>query len=327
MKKGLLLIFAILASFMLVACNNTSEKSENLKVALVLTGQSNDGGWNQVAYDGIKMAEDKIGAELSFSESVKASDYERVIRDYAKSGNDVIIGHGFEFSDAIAKVSEDFPKIVFLISDTELFNDTNLGSYATNNVETGFLQGAFAALMTKTNTVGAIGGMEIPPIVATVNGFGAGAKYINPNIKVVSAYVGNFDDAIKGKELALTMIDQGVDLIMTNADQAGVGVYNAAEDKNIWSIGTIKPEFDKYPSNLIACSSVDLANAIFVTLNEINDGAYESGYQTFGLKEGINSFEYNTKLETNVSNEVKTKMADIEKLIISGEINLKELVK
>lgn len=327
MKKIVLLMLTFLLCLTAFACMNQEEKSENLKVALALTGPKTDGGWNQVAYEGVMMAVDILDAEMVFSENVKASDYERLIRDYAKNGNDVVIGHGYEFSDAISKVAEEFPDIYFLITSTTLTNEKNLGSLNNNYNEAGFLQGAFAALMTKSNIVGAIGGMEIPPIVGELKGFSAGAKYINSNIKVLSAYTGSFDDANKAKEQALAMIAQGSDLVMTDADHAGKGVYIAAEEKGVWSIGSIKSEYEEYPKNLISCATVDLAKAIFQTLKQIDEGEYEAKFELFGIKQGIVTFDYNPKLDSNVPIEVKSKIEEITKKLQSGEINLAKLIE
>lgn len=327
MKKVLLIVFAVLVSFSLTGCNKASEDKNNLKVAIALLGAKTDGGFNQVDYEGVKMAEAQLDAEISYSENTKPSDFDRVIRTFAKNGNDVVIGHGFEFSDAILKVAKDFPNTIFLVTDTNLTNDVNVGSFGTNNVETGFLDGAFAALMTKSNKVGAIGGMQIPAIVKSLEGFKAGAKYVKPDINVITSYVGDFVDANKAKEMALTMIEQGTDYLMVNADAAGSGVNVAAETKGIYSIGTVKPEFDTYPNSLIACSTVDFSTAILKAIEEIKNGTFKIGYQSFGLKEGINAFVYNTKLDSKVSNDVKNKMDDIQKKLISGEIDLSNIAK
>lgn len=326
MKKLLLLFLAIITGFLFVGCSNEAGKSENLKVALALTGPKTDGGWNQIAYEGVEMAADKLNAEIVFSENVKSGDYERILRDYAKDGNDVVIGHGYEFSDAISKVAEEFPDIYFLVTSTTLTNNKNLGSLNNNYNEAGFLQGAFAALMTKSNVVGAIGGGEIPPIAGAINGFKAGAIYINPSIKVLTVYTGSFDDGNKAKEQALAMISQGADILMTDADHAGKGVYIAAEEKGIYSIGSIKSEYEEYPKNLITCATVDLSKAIFQTIEKIDKGTYNAAFELFGLKQGIVNFTYNSELDSKVPNDVKIKIDEIKENLLSGEIDLTKLI-
>jgi basic membrane protein A and related proteins len=132
-----------------------------------------------------------------------------------KEGNNVVIGHGFEFGDAAKTVAEEFPDTYFIVTSSTVTNGKNVGSVSNFNLQAGFLQGALAALMTKTNTVGGIGGTEIPTILKdSLGGFVLGAKYVNPNIKILEAVIGTTDDANKAKEQALVFISQGADVLM-----------------------------------------------------------------------------------------------------------------
>ena len=326
MKKGLLLILAIFAAIALVGCGKTAEKDEAIKVAMALTGSKTDGGWNQTAYNGLVQIEEKLDAEVTFSENVKASDYERVLRDYAKDGNDVVIGHGYEFSDAAMAVGDEFPDVFFIVTSTTVTNDKNVGSINNNYLQAGFLQGAFAALMTKSNVVAGVGGMEIPPIVNDLKGFVAGAKYINPSIKALTVSTGSFDDANKSKEQALAFINQGADIVMVDADHAGRGVYVAAEEKGVWAIGSIAAEYDAYEKSLIACATADMATAIFQTVEKIDKGTYKAGFELLGVKTGIVDFTFSPALDSQIPAEVKDKIADIKEKLASNEIDVTKLV-
>jgi len=128
MKKGLILLFAVFAAILLVGCGKTAEKEKDaIKVGLLLTGPTTDGGWNESAYNGLKQIEEKLGAEISFAESVQATDYEKTMRDYAKAGNDVIIGHGFQFATAGKAIAEEYPDIIFIITSATVTKHMNLG--------------------------------------------------------------------------------------------------------------------------------------------------------------------------------------------------------
>ena len=151
------------------------------------------------------------------------------IVDLVEAGNDVVIAHGAEFGDAIKAVAEEYPDIQFIVTSTNITKGKNLSSLNNNYRQAGFLQGAFAAMMSKSGVVGGIGGMAIPPIANDLAGFEAGAKYVKPSIKVLTAMTGNFDDANAVKEQAIAYISQGADMIMVDADHAGVGGYVAAE--------------------------------------------------------------------------------------------------
>lgn len=327
MKKITFLIITVILSFFLVACSNASKKEEEkLKVGLLLTGPSTDGGWNETAFNGLTQIEKELGAEVSYAESVQATDYEKTMRDYAKAGNDVVIGHGFQFVSAAEIVAEEFPDTIFIVTSADATNNKNLGSINNAYKQTGFLQGAFAALMTKTNVVGAVGGTEIPPIKFCLAGFVAGAKYINPDIKALSAFTGSFDDANKAQEQAKAFIAQGADVLMADANQAGRGVYVAAEEKGLWAISSISAEYDEYTKGLIACGTADMAKAIFQTVEEIQKGTYKAAYKENGIKEGICDLTYSPTLKSKVPAEVMEKIDQIKQDIIDGKIDVNKLV-
>ncbi len=326
MKKVLLLIFAILMIMTLAACSKEEAKVDNLKVALAMEAPKTDGGFGQAAYEGVLKAEKDLGAEITVSESLKPSDFERTINDYAKSGNDVIIGHGFQFSDAIKKVAAEYPDIIFILNSTVYTDNKNVGSIMIKYDQAGFLQGAFAALMSKSQNMGAIGSVEIPPIKAELVGFETGAKYINPNAKITLAYTGSRDDVNAAKELAITLISQGADILMTDANHASKGVYLAAEEKGIWSINSINEEYKEYPKNLIACAIADFADAMYQTIEKIDNGTYKVDTEYFGLEQGTVKWTYNDALKSKVPKAVLDKMAEIEKQLKSGELDLTKLI-
>lgn len=326
MKKLFFLSITVILSFFLVACSGAKKEDTKFKVGLLLTGPSTDGGWNQTAFNGLTQIKDELGATVSYAESVQATDYEKTMRDYAKDGNNVVIGHGFQFVSAAEVVAKEFPKTIFIVTSADVTNNKNLGSINNAYKQTGFLQGAFAALMTKSNVVGAVGGQEIPPIKNCLAGFVAGAKYINPNIKALSAVTGSFDDANKAQEQAKAFIAQGADVLMADANQAGRGVYVAAEEKGLWAISSISAEYDTYNKGLIACGTADMAKAIFQTVKEIKDGTYKAAYHENGIKEGICDLTYSPTLKSKIPAEVMTKIDQIKKDIVDGKIDVNKLV-
>jgi basic membrane protein A and related proteins len=325
MKKLLLLVLAIFMTIAMVGCNQAAEKKETLKVALAVPGAKTDGGWSQIAYNGLLQIEEKLGAEVSINENTKVSDYAKILRDYAKAGNDIVIGHGFEFGDPALEVADEFPDTFFIVTSSTVTNGKNVGSVSNFNLQAGFLQGAFAALMTKTNVVGAVGGTQIPTIVKTLVGFELGAKYINPNIKTLTAVTGSGDDANKSKEQALAFIAQGADVLMANANAAGRGVYVAAEEKGVYAIASISGEFDKYNKGLIASTKVDMSTSLFLLAEQIQDGTYKAKAEMFGVKEGIVNLVFSPTLESKIPNDVMEKVEDIKKKLSSGEIDVIKL--
>ena len=321
MKKITVLLLAIMTVFILVGCGKTAEKSEVLRVGLSLGGGINDGSWNQSAYEGLMLIEKKLDADVSYNENLVPSDYEKSMRAFAKDGNDVVIGHGFEFGDAALLLAKEFPDTMFIVTSTDITNKTNVGSLSNNYLQAGFMQGVFAALMTKTNIVAGIGAMEIPPIKNDLLGFVAGAKYINPNIKASFSFTNSWDDANKAKEVALTYISQGADIIIEDANAGGKGVFIAAEEKGVYAVASIGPDFSSY-KNLIASATTDMPNALLQTVGQIKEGTYKADFQLLGIKEGIIDFKYNPDLESKIPSDVMDKMNEIKEKLVSGEIDI-----
>lgn len=326
MKKFIfLLVLFIIGGFALVGCGESSNDEDILKVALAIPGSKTDGGWSQVAYDGLLQIEDELGAEISINENTQAADYEKIFSNYAKDGNDIVIGHGFQFGDAALAIADDYPDTFFIITSSTVTNGTNVGSISNFNLQAGFLQGALAALMTETGTVGAIGGTQIPTIVKTVVGFELGAEYINPSINNLSAIIGSDNDANIAKEQALTFYNQGADVVMANANAAGRGVFVAAEEGGHYAIASIAAEYDKYPNGLLASTKVDMSISLLLVAEKIKEGEYEASAEMYGVKEGIVDLTYNPNLEETIPKEVKDEMDDIKDKLSSGEIDVLEL--
>ncbi|MEI7883866.1 MAG: BMP family protein [Clostridia bacterium] len=293
-----------------------------VKVGLLLSGPVNDGGWNATAYNGLKAIEKDFGAEISYQESVKASDYEEVFRTYATNGFNVIFGHGYEFGDAALKVAAEFPEVKFIVTSTNINNGTNVASLKCSNLMQGFLSGVAAGLVTKTNVVGAVGGMEIPPIFDALRGFEAGAKYVNPKITVLTAMTGNFEDATACKEAALSMIEKKADIVMQDADQAGMGVFEAAQDKKILAIGSIGDQTSIAPTVVLTSGIADYVIGFDYVFKLIQDGKFEAKFYDLGMKEGTVFLANNPALESNFSDAAKAKIKEISDGIIAGTFDV-----
>jgi basic membrane protein A len=287
-----LLVLITFTSLSFVGCgsNKTSvdagkdtAKSDILKVAMILSGPINDAGWNQSAYEGLKEAETKYKVEGAYTENVAQPDQQSVIRDYADKGYGLVICHGFQFSDAVKAVAPSFPNVTFAVVNGDSFQEPNMLSFRFNTPETGFLAGAVAGLSTKTNTVAMIGGTKAPHIVDALKGFEAGAKYVNPNVNAITGFTESDTDVAKGKEMAMAMIEKGADVISCNANQVGLGVIDAAKNKNIKAIGYISDQNKVAPDTVIV-SSIQSVNFMVMNIvskkvnNDVKPAVYLSGY-------------------------------------------------
>lgn len=264
-----------------------SRQQKKLRVALVLPGSISDKGFNESAYNGLKMLKEQLGVETTFSESTPSANFERVFRGFADDGNDIIIGHGFEFGDVAAKVSKDYPKQYFIVTNRPGISGPNLAGISPNGRDSAFLVGVLAGLTTKSNKIGVVIGFDFPTLIAQTEAFRLGVKSVNPKAELSVSYIGTFDDPAKGKEAALAQISAGADLIYQSADSAGVGALQAAEEKGVKAIGWGVDQYSVAPKTVIATQVVDTAAMMVQEVKLIMDGKFEGKTIDFGLDTGV----------------------------------------
>lgn len=296
-----------------------------LKVGLILPGPINDNGWNATAYEGLKAMEKELGAETKYTENVSQSDQEEIFRNYGSAGFDIVIAHGFQFADAAKKVAAQFPKTKFVINNADVA-DNNLCSLVVDNYQMGFLQGAVAALLTKSNKVAAIGGEEMPPIRQTIEGFVEGAKYVNPQIDVKTAMTGSFSDVAKMKEMTTSLINQGVDVVMGDANQASLGAIQAAQEKKVLAIG-YGSDLNNVAPDTVATSAIQSWAKAMVALGKIvQEGKYEPKVYYMGVKEGAVYLAPYHGFDGKIAAETKNKINQIIEDLKAGKIKIERQV-
>lgn len=295
---------------------------EQLKVAMLLPGPINDKGWNAKAYQGLQLIEKNLGAKVVYTENVDASDYEELFRGYGDMGFDLIFGHGFQFGDAAMAVAPDYPDSFFIVTSTSIKQEPNLCGLQNKNDEQGYLAGVVAALETKTNIVGTVGGTEMPPIVAYNKGFEMGAKSINPDIKVLANLTGNFSDGAAAKQMAEAMIQEGADIITHDANAAGLGVLEAVNEakEGVLAVGCIDDQYDLAPDRVITSAMNDLGTAMLRAAEFYQEGSLEPMAYNFGVAEGtvfLADFR-----DYPMSEENKAKVEEVLEKMKNGEISL-----
>jgi basic membrane protein A len=306
----LALVCAVLLAMALGACGGDDDddggssgggggdsSSEAVKVGALFPGRVNDKAFNQIGYEGMKEAEKEFGIDLSYRESVPQAEYESTMRDYAQRGFDLVLGYGFQFADAAAAVSQDFPDVKFIVNPGAEAKAPNLA--ATNNDEwqSGYLAGVAAGLITKSGTVAYMGGVPIPVLVQTGNAFKEGVASVNPDVKVLMTFTGSFDDVAKGKQVALSLLDQGADIVMGNANQEGVAALEAAASKGKYGIGAQFNQTDVAPDSVLGSAVVRQDVSVKKGIELVVNDTFEPKLYVFGLKDGSTDFEWNPKFE------------------------------
>lgn len=261
---------------------------QELRVALVLPGPITDGTFNTAAYQGIKAAEQKYKIKVSIQENTTFAQSEAALLQFARQGYDVVIGHGFQFGDPAKKIHKQFPKTWFIINTTKVAAEPNLASFDNRWGDAGYVAGAVAAMVTKTGTIGHIGGIPVPVIKEYNEGFATGAKRFRPNVNVLSAFVGSFSDIAKGKEITLSLIERGADVVTATGNESVVGTIQAAKEKNVMAIGTAFDSASFAPDTIVTTAivrfdvNIDMAIGLVVS-KKIEPKNYLLGFNENGI--------------------------------------------
>jgi basic membrane protein A len=355
MKKMLLLALAAVLAISLIACGDSgakktekeaaadapaaaeteAEKAEeteakaadtpaeepsadkDVRVALILEGAISDMSWNATAYEGLKKIE-ALGAEVKYVENVPAASVEDSIRAFADEKYNVIFLSTNSFMDTGAKVAKDYPEIQFFMINSSV-TDTNVRSFAIQDAEQGYLMGALAAMLSESGKVGFIGGLPINPILNGAKGFEQGAKYINPDIEVSSINIGNFDDVNAAKEQAKAFVGSGVDVLAPMANQASLGVMEAAEEEGVKAIGSGLNQETVAPNAAIVAIVKDTSIAYEAAYKAYLEGDMPMEVLPMGAAQGV---VYIGDYYQKVDKEIEDKLVEIAEKLGSGEIKI-----
>jgi basic membrane protein A and related proteins len=315
MKK---LLAAIIALGLIAGAAHAQDRP--LRVALVLPGPITDGTFNSAAHDGIKKAQAKYKIEVSIQENTTFAQSEEAMLNYARSGYDVVIGHGFQFAEPATKIHKQFPKTWFVLNTAKVGAAPNLASVDNRWGDAGYIAGAVAAIVSKTGTIGHIGGIPVPPIQEYNEGFERGAKRMRPDIKVLSAYVGSFSDIGKGKEITTSLIERGADVVTATGNESVMGTVQAAKEKGVMAIGTAYDSAALAPDTIVTTALIFFDHNIDLIVGKIIDKTIEPKNYLLGLNEqGIGLAGFG-KFDAKISAADKKRIADLIADIRAGKV-------
>ncbi|MBI3548838.1 MAG: BMP family ABC transporter substrate-binding protein [Elusimicrobia bacterium] len=319
-------------AFFLAGCGGGgSSSSGKHRVGLVFDlGGRGDKSFNDSAYEGVARAAKELGIEFDYIEPGDGADREAALRQLASSKDELIFGVGFLFTDDIALVAKDFPNkkfgcIDFAVNPNSKMPD-NLVALKFREHEGSFLVGAIAGLVSKTNAVGFVGGMDIPLIHKFEAGFAAGAKAVNPKVKVLTGYAGvtgeAFKNPAKGKAISYSQIGQGADVIFHASGTTGLGVFEAAREKKIFAIGVDADQFSEAPGFILTSMLKRGDVAVYKTIEALLTGRFKSGVQEFGLAEGGVGYVYDANNKSLIPEAVVKRVEELKAKIVKGEIKV-----
>lgn len=319
-------------SFLLPISVPVSAQDEGppLKVKLLTDALFSDGGWGNAAYNASQALKEKYGLVLTTAEKVPISDIEPTLQNAAEEGNDLIIAHGFEWGDPALRVGAQYPDTKFVVF-TGLTNGDNVASIFPMQQEGSFVLGALAAMMSKTGTIGFVGGQAYPNIINIFEGYKQGAKYINPDIDVRGQYIDTFDDPVRGKEAGTSLINSGADFLFHVADLSGQGVIQAARDKGIYALGAVADQHNAAPNAVLTSFVLDIEKSFEQAINMVQNGNFSGKLYKPGLEvakgaagDGIVFIAPFHNLDSKVPADVKQRVNQIVQDIVSGKIVVPE---
>ncbi len=280
-------------------------------------GGRGDQSFNDAAFAGLEKAEKDLdikGSEAEPSEGEGDPDKVQRLTELARAGNNPVIGVGFAYAPAIAQVAPKFPKTTFGLIDDTSKTGKNIANLVFNEEQGSYLAGVAAAKVTKTNTVGFIGGVETPLIKKFEAGFVQGVKDTNKAVNVKVQYLtqppdfGGFSKPDLGKAAAQGQLDAGADVIYAAAGLAGSGSIEATAKAKKWAIGVDSDQYNQkglapYKNYILTSVTKDVAGSVYNLIKSVKDGKPQNGEIRYGLdKNGVG-------LAT--SNPAYTKMTDV----------------
>ncbi|WP_281884692.1 BMP family protein [Paenibacillus sp. YYML68] len=289
-------------------------------------GGVNDNSFNQSAWEALQKLNKDTGANVKYLQSKNDTEFIPNLNQMVKSNYSLTWGIGFIIGDAMKTVAQQNPNAKLGIIDN-VVEAPNVVSVTFAEHEGSYLTGVVAGLMTKTNKIGFVGGMEIPVIKRFEAGFKAGVAAVNPNAKVTINYTGAFDKPDLGKAAAATIYNDGADIVFHAAGATGDGVFNEAKDrlknnKKVWVIGVDKDQSLTFGDDVTLTSMMKRVDtAVYQVSNDLVNNNFQGGkVLTLGLKEnGVGLPETSKK---NVPEDVLKKVEEYKQKIISGEIKV-----
>jgi basic membrane lipoprotein Med (substrate-binding protein (PBP1-ABC) superfamily) len=291
-----------------------------MRVGLITPGSIADASWNFAAYQGLQRIHDSLGLATSHVEARTPAEQNEALRTYAAQGYDLVFANGFEFQDAAERISQEYPKTIFIITSGQRVRG-NVAPLIFRLEEASYLAGMVAGGLTRTNVLGFVGGIELPPIETAYYGWVSGAKAVNPKVQSRQIYLNSFDDASAGREAALALIRVGVDMFHHNADAAALGLFQAAkEHPGVYVFGANADQSKLATDRVVGSAVIDLARAFLLVASEVRSGRFTPKVEAFGLKSGVVRYVPNPQLDSLVPTPLRARLRAATDSLISGTL-------
>lgn len=350
-KKWALVMAAILTLTIMPACGNSdvSETSQSsgaesgsglsaqssetepsgeekagsgLRVAWICDGQLTDGGWNEDGFATINELSEEYGFELSYQEAVSSTEVVDVLRNYGAGGYDLVLSN-YEFhSEDMATIAPEFPDVTFACVNGYVSAD-NMIAVTGDMWQHIYLSGIMAGLVTETNKLGLITYSTDSDSAVTMRvAWEAGAKSVNPDIEIVHVATGSFSDLAVGKEMAISLIDQGCDVIMANSGDCNATVMEVCIENEVYTISSLADRNDMDPDYVLGSALLPSSNLTRIIVEGFIDGSLTGSSEVIVLGIADGAEEYRVNPDIQVDQSVHDALEQATEDILAGKITV-----
>jgi basic membrane protein A len=296
-------------------------------------GGRGDKSFNDGAFAGATRAQRDLAARVRYVEPGEGSDREAGLRLLAAEGMDLVVGVGFIFTDDVTQVAREYPRVRFAGVDYSLATDSlgrvipppaNVLALKFREEEGSFLVGALAALVGGSKRLGFVGGMDVPLIHKFEAGYRAGVLHVCPDCRVVAQYAGVTPEAFKnpgrGKELALSQYQSGVNVIFHASGSTGLGVFEAARAAGKKAIGVDADQYAEAPGYVLTSMVKRVDEAVYDALKLVKEERFVGGVRVLGLRERGVDYVYDERNRALIPAAARARVEALRDSIIAGHI-------
>lgn len=314
-----------LAAAMSVAMAFGAQAQDKGPALIFDMGGKFDKSFNEAAFNGAEKFKKETGQTYREFEISNATQRGQALQRFARDGHSPVVVVGFAFAEDLEKVAAEFPNTKFTIVDM-VVDKPNVQSIVFNEHEGSFLVGMLAAKASKTGTVGFVGGMDIPLIRKFACGYVQGAKFANPNVKVIQNMTGTtpaaWNDPTKGGELTRAQIAQGADVVYAAAGATGLGVLRAAADAGKLSIGVDSNQNHLHPGKVLTSMLKRVDEAVYNSFKAAKDGTWKGGISVLGLKQNGVGYAIDDNNKALITADMKAAVDKASADIVAGTLKV-----
>jgi basic membrane protein A and related proteins len=309
--------------------------NSHISFEIILPNARGDRSFIDSAAAGAERAIAELGVTGRIIETAGVQEHDAAVRRAVQNRPDIVITIAVDAS-TIEEIAEEFEDQKFGAQETFFFPEPpdlpNLSLYNILTHENSYLAGIAAGMLTRTGTVGAVGGLDTPGINLFIVGFEEGVLSVCPDCQLVRSYVGDFSDPVTAKEQALNLFEQGADILYQVAGRSGEGVLAAAAETGNFAIGVDSNQDDLYPGTILVSAMKRVDNAVFSFVESVVNDTYAPGVTTVGLAEGFAGLSWDEGICSRTFDEngpedmvaklpaVRQAIAEAREQILSGEL-------